>query len=216
MLWPALLAVVLYSGMLPKTAAQHRSRGELLSKGGVVVATGRRLRGSSPLSAFDPLTASDTQLYAQHSGRLSTQHRVLYLDPWTDASVQHSRRSRALSQSGVPPPKRSLADKIAHAAEVRAMKPDLLLKNLKIREQNTTEYIPEACAERDELGTTTCAPVGCTPSCTDSMSHRWHYSRAVRTSHLIGTPINAHGSAVDALLAMQHASYDVQCCSPPN
>ena len=83
--------------------------------------------------------------------------------------MQHSRQGRGLSQNGVSPPKRSLAEKIAHAAEVRAMKPDLLLKNLKIREQNTTEYIPEACAERDELGTTTCVLAGLGLCCYDGL-----------------------------------------------
>ena len=142
------------------TAAQQRSRGELLSKGGVVVATGRRLRGSSLLGKFDPTAHTGTQRRTQHNGQSSRQHGVPELHSQTAADMQRSRQGRGLSQSGVLPPKRSLADKVAHAAEVRAMKPDLLLKNLRVREQNTTEYIPEACAERDELDTTTCALLG--------------------------------------------------------
>ena len=156
MLWPAVLALVLHSSLLPGTAAQHRSRGELLSKGGTVVATGRRLRGNPLLVRFDPTADSGTQLFKPaQQPCASTQHSALERG-FIETDMQRSRQGRGLSQNGVPPPKRSLADKIAHAAEVRAMKPDLLLKNLKIREQNTTEYMPEACAERDELGTTTC------------------------------------------------------------
>ena len=153
LLWPAVLVLMLHSSMLPRTAAQQRSRGELLSKGGTVVATGRRLRGIA-IGGQDP----GTQLSNQHSSQTFAQHSMVELD--SSIVMQRSRQGRGLSQSGVAPPKRSLADKIAHAAEVRAMKPDLLLKNLKIREQNTTDYIPEACAERDELGTTTCVLAG--------------------------------------------------------
>ena len=171
MLWPAVLALVLHSSLLPGTAAQHRSRGELLSKGGTVVATGRRLQGNPLLVRFDPTADSGTQLLDQHSSRALTQHSALERGSETD--MQRSRQGRGLSQNGVPPPKRSLAEKIAHAAEVRAMKPDLLLKNLKIREQNTTEYVPEACAERDELGTTTCV------LCYYSVSALWHTARNV-------------------------------------
>ena len=121
-----------------------------------MVATGRRLFGSSLFGGDSPTADATTQLDIQHSIGMSQQHRHLQLHSWAATDMQPSHRGRALLQSGVAPPKRSLADKIAHAAEVRAMKPDLLLKNLKIREQNTTEYIPEACAERDELGTTKC------------------------------------------------------------
>ncbi len=156
-LWLAVLALVLHSSLLPQTAAQQRSRGELLSKGGTAVATGRRLQGKS-LGGFDPTADPGTQLSNQLSSHSLTQHSVVELE--SSVLMQQSRQGRGLSQSGVSPPKRSLEDKIAHAAEVRAMKPDLLLKNLKIREQNTTEYIPEACAERDELGTTTCVLAG--------------------------------------------------------
>jgi hypothetical protein len=125
-----LLVLTLHGSLMGRTAAQHR-RGQRLDKGSFV-AVGRRLRGSLHLSALDLMTVAD---------------------------AQRSSRGRGLMQSGVPPPKRSLEEKIAHAAEVRATKPDMLLKNLRIREQNSTEFIPEACAERDELDTTTCAPM---------------------------------------------------------
>ena len=129
---PALWPVLLalaLHGSLIGPTAAQHARGQRLDKGSFV-AVGRRLRGSLQLNTLKLTMAAD----AQHS-------------------------SRGLMQSGVPPPKRNLAEKIAHAAEVRAMKPDLLLKNLRIREQNTTEFIPEACAERDELDTTTCVPL---------------------------------------------------------
>jgi len=130
------------------------------------VATGRRLQGNS-LHRIDPTPDPGTQLSIQRGHHTFSQHRVVELD--STVPMQHSRQGRGLSQNGVSPPKRSLAEKIAHAAEVRAMKPDLLLKNLKIREQNTTEYIPEACAERDELGTTTCVLAGLGLCCYDGL-----------------------------------------------
>ena len=128
--WPALLALVMHSSLAGATEVQH-ARGQRLDKGSFV-AVGRRLR-SSLQPSLTSITVTEEQ--------------------------QSSGGRRGLMQSAVPPPKRSLEEKVAHAAEVRAMKPDLLLKNLRIREQNTTEYIPEACAEREELDTTTCVPL---------------------------------------------------------
>ena len=46
---------------------------------------------------------------------------------------------------------------MAHAEAVHAMRPELLLKNLKVKEQQSTLFVPESCVAKEDAVTTTCA-----------------------------------------------------------
>ena len=90
---------------------------------------------------------------------LSTARRSLQ-----QAAGKAAQGGRALQQSQQL--QRSTAEKEAHAAQVRSMKPELLLKNLRVKEQDSTDFVPEACAGNDNTAKTTCAVLQKPCSCT--------------------------------------------------
>ena len=69
--------------------------------------------------------------------------------------AQYTARSRTLLQ-GKPTPIRTTAEKVAHAEAVKRMQPEMLLKNLKVKEQLSTGFIPGPCERGEGSVNTTC------------------------------------------------------------
>ena len=95
-------------------------------------------------------------LEAAGSGQSGHGLRLLQPEDQSLDSRPHAG-ARSLLQ-GEPTPIRSTAEKVAHAEAVHNMRPELLLKNLKVKEQQSTEFVPESCTPQEEGVATKCAP----------------------------------------------------------
>lgn len=121
-----------------------------------------RHAAASPQQLVLLLLLCGAALEAAGSGQSGHGLRLLQPEDQSLDSRPHAG-ARSLLQ-GEPTPIRSTAEKVAHAEAVHNMRPELLLKNLKVKEQQSTEFVPESCTPQEEGVATKCAPPSHAPT----------------------------------------------------